>query len=446
MDSYIAAAPSSLISQLDFSLKTTAPYVTQRRSVRMYPSSASSFTQNGVRTCRITLASEGEWLDPSTLRFQMTVNNGDPVKGLMPTSASANCCWNRLRILVGGTVVDDVLYYNRTAETFQGKLEPSEWQFSEGALAFAGSQFFRGGPFTGNIEFPNFVRHPQPCQIPPNSNLTVMSRLLCGLVRADKLIPLRVCPVTVELTMADAGEAFVGGIYSQNYSFNNVCILCDLVTLDANVQNSYMKSLLSGQALAISIPQYITTYNPLAGTNVASVVVQRALTRLCAVYVTFDLPSMGADATVTMCTNPNPSIQQALQNGVNGEITTPVSPALSDGTFQFQLQIGSKLFPEQAMGSFAEMFENLRKAAGVHNQDIKSISLDKIDYLQNSFILGVDLQRNLGDPFSAINTRSGDVLRLNFKGMETGAVGGCYVHLIGSAILEIREAGSFLFD
>jgi len=95
MDSYIAAAPSSLISQLDFSLKTTAPYVTQRRSVRMYPSSASSFTQNGVRTCRITLASEGEWLDPSTLRFQMTVNNGDPVKGLMPTSASANCCWNR---------------------------------------------------------------------------------------------------------------------------------------------------------------------------------------------------------------------------------------------------------------------------------------------------------------------------------------------------------------
>ena len=59
--------------------------------------------------------------------------------------------------------------------------------------------------------------------------------------------------------------------------------------------------------------------------------------------------------------------------------------------------------------------------------------------------LGVDLERNLGDPFSAINTRSGDVLRLNFKGI-TGDLGGCYVHLIGSAILEIREAGSFLFD
>ena len=112
MDSDIAATPSSLISQLDYTIKSYAPYVVQRRSVRMYPSSASSFSQNGVRICRVTLASEGEWLDPSTLRFQMTVNNTDAAKPLQPVSTSANCCWNRLRILVGGTVVDDVLYYN----------------------------------------------------------------------------------------------------------------------------------------------------------------------------------------------------------------------------------------------------------------------------------------------------------------------------------------------
>ena len=442
MDSYIAAAPSSLISQLDFTIKSTAPYVVQRRSVRMYPSSASSFSQNGVRICRVTLASEGEWLDPSTLRFQMTVNNTDAAKPLQPVSTSANCCWNRLRILVGGTVVDDVLYYNRTAELFQNKLEPLEFQSSEGLLGFACTQFSeRAGALPS--------RHPTPCMIAPNGSLTVMSRLLCGLIRADKLIPLRVCPVTIELTMADANEAFNGDDnHSKSYSFNNACVLCDMITLDANVQNSYMQSLLAGHALAVSIPQYITIYNPMTpGASLASIVVQRALTRLCAVYATFDMVPTATSSwhEVTNFAPPNPEILDSCTravNGINGSFTNMV---LEDGSFQFQLQLGSKMFPEQAMSSFAEMFESLRKAAGVHNQDIKSLSLDRWDYMSNSFVLGVDLERNLGDPFSAINTRSGDVLRLNFKGI-TGDLGGCFVHLIGSAILEIREAGSFLFD
>jgi hypothetical protein len=99
------------------------------------------------------------------------------------------------------------------------------------------------------------------------------------------------------------------------------------------------------------------------------------------------------------------------------------------------------------MSSFAEMYETLRKAIGTHNQDIKSCSIDRDDYQKESFLLGVDLEKNLGDPFSAINTRAGDVLRLNFQGIDPAAgIVGCYVTLIGSAIVELREAGAFLFD
>ena len=123
------------------------------------------------------------------------------------------------------------------------------------------------------------------------------------------------------------------------------------------------------------------------------------------------------------------------------------APYLVDGAFSFQLQLGSKLWPEQPMSSLAEMYETLRKAVGTHNQDIKNISLDRHDYTGNSFLLGVDLEKNLGDPFSAQNTRAGDVLRLVFNGINpvTGLVS-CYVHLISSSILEIRETGAFLFD
>jgi hypothetical protein len=58
-----------------------------------------------------------------------------------------------------------------------------------------------------------------------------------------------------------------------------------------------------------------------------------------------------------------------------------VTPFLEDSAFSFQLQLGSKLWPEQPMSSLAEMYETLRKAVGTHNQDIKSISLDRSDYL-----------------------------------------------------------------
>jgi len=61
--------------------------------------------------------------------------------------------------------------------------------------------------------------------------------------------------------------------------------------------------------------------------------------------------------------------------------------------------------------------------------------------------LGVDFEKNLGDPFSAENTRAGDVLRLVFNNidLEVG-INMCYVHLIGSSIVEIRETGAYVFD
>jgi hypothetical protein len=213
-------------------------------------------------------------------------------------------------------------------------------------------------------------------------------------------------------------------------------MLCDLITLDSNVQNSYYKSLLSGAALSLVIPQYTTIHYPIANAASLAIVVQRAFTRNVAVFVTFT-----RNDDVTDFYFPDPEV--AFQSNSGGAH----APYLKDGPFSFQLQLGSKLWPEQPMSSLAEMYETLRKAVGTHNQDIKSIGLDRNDYLNDGFILGIDLERNLGDPFSAVNTRAGDVLRLVFNGIHPDAtLTGCYVHLISSSILEIRETGAFLFD
>jgi len=58
----------------------------------------------------------------------------------------------------------------------------------------------------------------------------------------------------------------------------------------------------------------------------------------------------------------------------------------------------------------------------------------------------VDLEKNLGDPFSSQNTRAGDVLSLRFNGINNPAINSVYVTLIGSSVVEIRETGAFVFD
>jgi hypothetical protein len=454
MESYIGAAPSSIISQLDFSLQSTAPYIIQRRSVRMYPSSASTFTSNGVNVCRITLASEGEWADLSTLRFVCTVQETGGAAALEPYSVSPSSLFQRVRELCGGTVISDVLNYARTCEMFQSKLEPSEWQFSEGTLGFGGTQFNTPNqmiptfePIGGANQEPGCPaqRHPQPGLIRSGTSYTCLQRLLTGMVKANKLIPLRVCPLTYELTLETPANVF-NPAGSQAYSLTNCYILVDLLTLDSSIQNSYMKMLLGGAALACSIPQYITIQYNINNARSLAIVVQRALTRNVAVFVNFQ----AVGGNVTQFAYPDaPLANHVVQNLFVGgvAVTSPQKPSLVDGTFSFQLQLGSKLWPEQPMASQAEMYETLRKAVGTHNQDIKNISVDRYDYLTNSFILGIDLEKNLGDPFSAQNTRAGDVLRLVFNGIDPASnLNNCYVTLIGSSIAEIRETGVFVFE
>ena len=456
MESYIGAAPSTLISQLDYSLKSTAPYVLRRRSVRMYPSSSTSFSPSGTNQCRITLAASDEWLDPSTLRFVCTLRNLDGERYLKPWCHNPSSLFQRVRELCGGTVITDVLSYARTAEAFQSLLEPSEWQFSEAVLGFGGGQYGMWDAHRPDINLdepdiyvPNISRHPRPGILRPGGSYTCVQRLLTGMVKSNKLIPLRVCPLTYELTLETASKFCVpaGGQTSQNYSLENCYVLCDLLTLDSSIQNSYMKSLLGGNALSLIIPSYITIKYPITNAETLAIVVQRAMTRNVAVFVNFNQETDIATNFVYPDRDDNDTEKMWQGAGPYFMPISPAEPILSDNPFSFQLQLGSKLWPEQPMNSMAEMYETLRKAVGTHNQDIKNISLDRSAYNGDKFIIGVDLEKNLGDPFSAENTRAGDVLRLVFTGIDPRLnLRYCYVHLIGSSVLEIRETGAFVFD
>ena len=72
----------------------------------------------------------------------------------------------------------------------------------------------------------------------------------------------------------------------------------------------------------------------------------------------------------------------------------------------FQLQIGSKLYPEYPIRSTSECFYSLRKALGIQANNLHSIDITGLEYRSNKFIVGIDTEKLLGLSFTGMNTRN----------------------------------------
>ena len=81
-----------------------------------------------------------------------------------------------------------------------------------------------------------------------NNSRTVSFKPLSGLLNQPKYIPLSWCPITFELeVVTNALDAVIsaGGIFDYNtntsgvWTIKDVRIVCDVVTLDSALQNSY---------------------------------------------------------------------------------------------------------------------------------------------------------------------------------------------------------------
>ena len=108
-----------LIDGLSFKLSPGASYVTNRRNASFYSSGAQEYISNqGARVVRITINGDG-WLDPSTVRLLMTVNNKDATAN--HTLRLISPPWSffrRSRLLYAGQVCEDLDNYGRTHELF----------------------------------------------------------------------------------------------------------------------------------------------------------------------------------------------------------------------------------------------------------------------------------------------------------------------------------------
>jgi len=440
MEATAQSVEDFLIDGLSFKLRPGASYITNRRSVSYFPQGGNQYSPNGVKVIRLMLTGDS-WVDPSTIRVMFNlVNNGTVNQKLYPVSGPW-CFFRRLRVLCGGQLLEDIDYYNKVHEMFH--------MFQSDAVRRNDDS---EGFFAPEYNLNNtYVTTSAGCAIAgAGGYMTVAFRPLSGLINQDKYLPIRYAPITLEFeivnnyadciiaptTVNAAVNDFTPAKTSQVWEIQQFQVKCDVCTLDNALDNEYAQRLLSGKSLPINFSTYVTQLQAITSNSSVSINVQRAFTRLKTAFVSLVSTS-------------------ALATGVRKEFNFFYNPGFyatsaydSSKDVQFQLQIGSKLYPEYPIWSTQESFYQLRKCLGVHASSFHSIDISPIEYKSTKYIVGIDTEKVLSAGFTGLNTKAGDLMTVKFNRMPTDntAPDKMYIILHADIVMNIRDTGVEIFE
>ena len=437
MEAHTSANEQLLVDGLSFKLKAGANYVTNRRSVSFHPQGSNIYkTNSGTKVLKIVLNSN-DWLDISTVRlmYDLKNTNSDAAKRLR-TISGPWAFWRRLRVMCGGVVIED-FDYNKTHELYQ-TLKSKEQKDNDDVEGF-------GYRYHGSQYAASMTTLPG---IAGNSHQTVGFKILSGILTQPKFLPLRymsgglsfefeLCnSATDPVVVVGDGSNFTSVNTSNDWEIENPMIKCDVLTLDNSLENSYAEHILSGKSLPINFNTFITSTQVVQGQTFA-VNVSRSVSRLKGIFLTFykDIPD----------------------NQVEKEWSNFYHPmrgsALYDSGYEleYQVQIGSKLYPEYPVRSVAEAFSQLRKAVGL-NYGTHSLELTQDQYRSDKFIVGIDTEMISEMGFTGLNTKNGELMNIKVSAYNKSTLlaanmpESMTVYLNSDQIMEIKDVGITVFD
>ena len=441
MEAVANSVDDALIDALSFKLSNSASYITDRKSVTFWPTGSNIYkTNSGTKVIRFVLTNDN-WLDPSTVRvmFNLVNNDSDANKRLRPISGAWSF-FRRMRVMCQGTLIED-FDYNRTCEMFEvlTSLHNRDNDDIEN-FGYRADTLPPGENHTVNT-LPG---------IPGQSYQTVGMKLCSGILNQPKMLPLKYMPLTIELELVnDANDVivtpgvnteFTSSNTTSDWQIENVQLKCDLCNLDNSLQNNYDSHLLSGKSLPINFNTYITQSQAITGQDVG-VSLNRAITRLKSIFVTFYQTNDTEKPTHKEFCDFNHPMDNA-------------TGLLYDKGYEleYQIQVGSKLFPEYPVRSLSESFAQLKKCLGILGSNFHSVSITPKQYRNNRFIIGCDTEKALQAGFTGLNTRQGDLLSVKVKAMDKSVLTASkmpdtmYIVLHSDQIMEISDAGVQVFD
>ena len=405
MEAHAQSVEDNLIDSLQFNLRSGASYITDRRSVSYFTQGGNDYAPNGVKVIKVMMTGDA-WLDPSTVKLFMDVTNTNTAaNNITPIVEGGWGMFRRLRILCGGQIVEDIDNYNRLHEMFH-MMKPSEKRDNDAIEGFGAK-----------------------VALAQNKTRTICFTPMSGLLNQDKYLPIRYAPRQLEFeVVSSATDAFTGTTVA--FKINNVQLKADLVSLDNGLDNQYSQHLLSGKTLPIHFSTFTHASQVITSID-SNVNVSRALTRLKAVFVSISNDDGGAKE-VNNFWHPMGGVYDY------------------DQELEFEMQIGSKKFPEYPMRSISEQFYQLRKALGVHGLN-NQLDLTATTYNDTQFVMALDTEKVLGASFSGYNSKAGDLLTLKLKKQGVSATlaeGNSKLHycLHHDSILSIGDSGCQILD
>ena len=96
-----------LLPGLSFRLPDAANYVNGRVSSTFFPQGSAYYRSSGTRLIRFVIA-DPNLVDLSTIRLSFLLKNEDNAKNLAITPPVPMAMFQRIRIYVGGTLVEDI--------------------------------------------------------------------------------------------------------------------------------------------------------------------------------------------------------------------------------------------------------------------------------------------------------------------------------------------------
>ena len=439
MENITNAAEEVLIDSLSFKLPSSGNYVTDRRSVTYHTEGSNSYSSSqGTKVIRFRLAGEG-WLDPSTFRIAFDVVNDEAGKRLRPIGRT-HAFFRRLRISARGQIVEDIDNFNRVSELFH-ILQSTDSRLNDSIEGFGYNADISK---LGTVDLlPGIL-----------TSQTVIFKPLCGLFAQTKYLPLRYTPIEIELELCDVDEPIViptlatpsSGVEialsntSVKWKLENCMVKCDVCNLDNALDNSYVSHLLSGKTINIVYNTFISSLQTIVSAD-SQINISRSLSKMKSMFLSLDKDFTGSRATYY-----NKRFNNFWSPLAGNGLTTYTTHITDNEIKHLQIQIGSKLLPEYPIKSHSEAFYSLRKALGIHANNLHSIDIDGNSYRNNKFIVGFDTEKLLGLSFTGMNTRNSLMTAHLKTGGGDRQADRMHIVLLSEQILEVGNSGVTVFD
>ena len=460
----------ALVPGLQFpAQKETATYLRSRTFSSWWPQGAQSYSPaglGGTQMIRFVLAdpSGNSFIDLSTLRLHMQLNNLDGAKDLDFPQHSISSWFRRIRILVCGTVVEDIHFSGRLAQQLELMRPPARnWSDSIMGLGASESDFVTvtgGGNALRSTGFGNGFRN-RP--IGPND-----SRNICGVIGPSGLLSSHywlsgLHPLVIELELADAMSCCSTGTVtagppetyanSMNYNFTNVCIKGDVISVENEIGESYRQLLMNGKGVVMHLSSYAHTQHtiPNIAPNTRSnfdVVVQRAFSRIKTIFMSFSNAhyAKGGDFTeFSSFISPHGGADH------NDPLGRPIDYEFERDQMTYHIAVGPILYPQLPCRGHAEAYVQLSKCLAM-DSSVDGLSFQPTEFFRACFLPAVCCEKATGTPgsglmaYTGLSTRqTGDSVRFSFANFNCApnhTIERFYCVLHYDLILNIRLEGA----